>query len=179
MAIAPGLLGLVKRRVGQLDGFGCTQRAALDEGNAETGCDRWQAGFLGGDCAHLIEYLVGDATCIFDRANIVGEDAEFVAADTAENVRGANRTLERSCEFAQDFITCSVTQRVVDGLEVINVEIEDGELAIVMQLALSLKRLLDGIDEREAAACAGELVDQGARLPRHLALPCARGCPTQ
>src|SRR3954463_10068502 len=67
------------------------------------------------------------------------DDGEFVAAKPGQHVAGAQRGFQPLCDLTQQRIAGTVTERVVDVLEAVEVEHQDRESrTTVLQTALEL-----------------------------------------
>ena len=86
-------------------------------------------------------------------ARFAHEHGELVAAEASRQVLRANRSTEPAGEFGQQLVTGTVTPRVVDRLEAIEVEVEDRRQALV-----PLELPLDRLEEMETVRESGERV---------------------
>ena len=69
-----------------------------------------------------------DCDCNVGAVEFVQQNHEFIAAQTQHMIVFAYRLLQHACDRLQIGITCFVAQSVVDDLEVIEVDKQDGEL---------------------------------------------------
>ena len=96
------------------------------------------------------------------RADVDREDGELVAAEARHDVGFAEGLQQHLRDVTQEAIPLFVTEAVVDGLEVVHVEVDDGGVAQVAGGDLELLRG-DG-DEPAPIVQPGELVGEGQRL---------------
>ena len=91
----------------------------------------------------------------------LGQDQhEFLAAVAADQVAGAEVLGDRLGDAAQDDVARGVAVRVVDGLEVVDVDERDAQRPLVAGRALDLGE--ERGEERLAVGDAGQAVDGGA-----------------
>ena len=74
-----------------------------------------------------VEDALGDLLGLEHR-HVVADDDELVAAEPRHGVAGPDRLLDLRGGVSQQVVTGAVTQRVVDHLEVIDVEEHHGQL---------------------------------------------------
>ena len=86
-------------------------------------------------------------------ARFAHKHGELVAAKASRQILLANRSTEPAGEFGQQLVTGTVTPRVVDRLEAIEVEVEDRRQALV-----PLELPLDRLEEMETVRESGERV---------------------
>ncbi len=84
------------------------------------------------------------------------EDHELVAARPADEIDSANAGLEAPRDLAQHFVAGTVSERVVDRLEAVEVEEQDREAPAVG--LRSRDRIRQPLFEREAVRQAGQPV---------------------
>ena len=91
--------------------------------------------------------------------DVAAEDDELVAGEPAHDVAGPHCGLEALCEREEDLVAAGVPERVVDQLEVVEVDEEDREIGALLhrdeQFAFEL------VVEQGAVAEAGERVVVG------------------
>ena len=92
------------------------------------------------------------------------EDRELVAADARDRVALADDVLESAGKADQYLVTCAVAADVVDLLEPVQVERDDGER--LPGPARAAKSLLDALVEQHAVRQTGQWVTKGERLGR-------------
>ena len=92
--------------------------------------------------------------------DLFDQDRELVASHPRDGVAGRERLAEANPDAAQQRVTGGVTQRVVDALEVVQVEKEDGDLRPSL-LAAQDERVLDAVREQRAVREPGERVVEG------------------
>src|SRR6202011_1821185 len=84
------------------------------------------------------------------------QDDELIAARPGDHVARVERLAQTRGDFTQDAVADAVTERVVDRLEPVEVDVEQGETAIVER-----RRFQYGVEalfEREAIRQAGQTV---------------------
>src|SRR3954468_11949262 len=98
-----------------------------EDGEADARADALQAADRAGDrVAEALGQALGLAP-----ARLRGEDAELVAALAHDGVLVADRALHLAGDLAQDLVAGDVAEAIVDGLEAVEVEHEDGQPAAV------------------------------------------------
>ena len=139
MAVPPGMLGLVERKVGMLQQFVAIGAIFGRDGNAHRGGDGQVmaadfeiAGKNAGDVARDHFRL--------DAADAGADQHELVAAETRDMAAPVERTGQPFGHLAQKLVADDMAQRVVDFLEPVEVHPQDGGLirignAIVEQVA--------------------------------------------
>ena len=105
-------------------------------------------------------------------APVLEQDRELVAAQPGRGVGGAQRLLQPLADLVQQLVAGGVAERVVDGLEVVEVHEQHGDRLVVALLALD--RVRDAVPEQRAVREVGDRSrgTPGAQLL--LELPCAR-----
>ena len=87
-----------------------------------------------------------DHLCVADGPHIGKQQGKFVTAHPRHHVAGGRRVLEPQGHQLQQFVSCGVAERVVDGLELIEVEEADHDFfAGVVGAAASLGQQLPKI----------------------------------
>ena len=89
---------------------------------------------------------------------------ELVPADPGDGVRRAHDRLEPARDGAQHLVARLVTAHVVDPLEAVEVDDEEGER--LLRATRSGERLLDTVVEERAIRQPGERVTQGESMRR-------------
>jgi len=79
--------------------------------------------------------------------HVAPQDREFVAAEAGDNVAFSNHLLESTSDFPDQVVTGRITERVVKGLEPVEVEIKDSQITRVRS-PRALPRVLLGTDPR-------------------------------
>ena len=96
------------------------------------------------------------------------DDGEFVAADAGDGVGLAQQRAQPLADFLDELVAGIVAERVVDLLEAVEIEHQQGDL--LARAAIAGQRLGQAILEQGAVGEAGELVVQrlvlGVRLAR-------------
>ena len=92
--------------------------------------------------------------------NVFEEDGELVAAESRDRVAGAGRHAEPFADRLEQFVARRVSQRVVDVLEVVEVDHHDGEAAACT--CAPLRRMLEPVEEHGSI---GELCQFVVKCP--------------
>ena len=124
------------------------------------------------DRRHRLDDLLGDLHRRGRRPEVGGEHGEFVAAEAADVVRLAQDRAQLARDLQQHVVAGLVTEDVVDLLEPVDVENQDG--AGELGAPRLIKRVLQLLEEGAAIEQAGERVGLGeadqfvvACLPLH------------
>ena len=128
-AAAPRLLGPVHRRVRVRQQLFHFRRVVGKKGDADA---RREGPLLLADGereAHLVEQLAGDPRRIARARDLVQQHRELVAGQPRDGVGGPQSSREPRRRLAEDLVPCRVSEGVVDRLEAVHVEEEDGELS--------------------------------------------------
>ena len=97
---------------------------------------------------------------IADVADVVGEDRELVAPEPRERVAPAHPLLEPPADRDQELIAGGMPQTVIDHLEAVEVEEQDGETVVL--LALRAKdRPAEPVHEQRPVGQVGQRVVEG------------------
>ena len=94
--------------------------------DANTGAERHVGPFDGMSNRNQLDELLGDLGGIFRVVQRVQQRGEFVSAHPRNDVVGSHASLEHARHATEDLITGIVAQRIVDALEAIEIDIEDG-----------------------------------------------------
>jgi len=165
--VAPGLLGLVHRRVGALQELLGVAAVVREAGDPDAGRDRLLRGALDRQrLAQQAEHLLGDAQRVLVVDQVGNEDRELVAAQTRAGVALAQAASDALRGEAQQRVARQVAERVVHALEAVEVEEQHGEALAVAPRGGD--RLLEPVLEQRPVGEAGELV-VGRELARALA----------
>lgn len=138
-ASPPALLGVIHRDIGLLQQG--VEVGAIDRSHGNADGDRG-IDLLPLDVenrGHAVENLVGDGGRGNGAVNVAKQDDEFVATLSADRIGFAQAFLETLDDGNQQFVTDTVAERVIDALELVQVEEHEGH-----RLAGSLA-LLDGL----------------------------------
>ena len=92
--------------------------------------------------------------------NLLDEDGELVTAEPRDRVAGRERVAEPHTDTAQERVPRPMAERVVDALEVVEVEEEDGDLG-TCELAAKDECMLDAVREERAVRESGQSVVEG------------------
>ncbi len=90
---------------------------------------------------------------------------QLVAAEAHHGSGGTDRPCQARAQLTQQLVTGRVTKRVVDLLEVVEVDEEKRHLARFGQSRLSGKEQIENMEELAAIAETGELVGVGLTVP--------------
>src|SRR5579863_1563977 len=89
----------------------------------------------------------------------VNQDDEFVSSESRSGVDRAHHRLQALCDLAQQIVACPVSQGVVDELEPIEIDYQQGEL---VPLARGLSNgLIDAVFQQQAVRQPGKRVVRG------------------
>src|SRR4029079_11212572 len=102
----------------------------------------------------------GDEGGVGAGAHVVDEDRELVAAEAGERVAGTDAALEAPGDFDEELVAREVAQAVVDDLEAVHVDEEDGE-AVVGPPGREADRLAEAVEEEGAVGKAGQGIVEG------------------
>jgi hypothetical protein len=123
-------LGRVHGDVGVAQELGLVEGVALVEGDADAGpdgdlaADQWEGRGQGGDDP-LGEEAGGG------QVGVLGQDRELVPAQAADGVVLAQAAPQPGRDLAQQPVAGAVAEAVVDHLEVVKVDEQDGQAALV------------------------------------------------
>ena len=136
--------------------------------HADVAVDRPVADVVG--LAQHIEQSLGDVTHILGSIQVVEHDHEFIAADTGRHLSGVVRALQQVIAAqdraqsighqAQHFVAGAVAQRVVDLLESVAIDEQDGKVVAGVGWCAA-QRLVDQLANGRAVGHSSEAV--GAR----------------
>ena len=107
-----------------------------------------------------LEQALGDLDDLRALRDALQQDGELVAAEARGRVHAAQGRAQAVGDADEQLVAGSVAQRVVDGLEVVEVDERDGHDLVVPRGAL--QRLLDAVEEQRAVREAGQRVVQRA-----------------
>ena len=93
------------------------------------------------------------------RLDVGEQDEELVAALPRDHVGGAGRARQPSCDRAEELVAGRVPEAVVDELEVVQVDEEDGGCALLSLAAV--ERVVQALLERDAVRQAGQRIVKG------------------
>ena len=122
-----------------------------------------------------LEDAARDGAAVDQRvADARDHDRELVAAEARDGVLGAHAAAQALGDGDEQRVADAVAERVVDGLEVVDVDEQDGGLAVVGELlahALHEQRAVREVGERVVVGLVVELVLQGLKLVDRLLEP--------
>jgi hypothetical protein len=157
-ALAGGLRG-VHRGVGvPQQGVGVGRVARAGGGDADARAD---GDLPAGDRDGLgdrLDQAVGDALGVADAVQVVEEDRELVPAEAGDGVVGPQRRGEPAGDGDEQLVPGLVAVRVVDLLEAVEVDEEDGEGGRDALAARAGERVRDPVGEQRAVGQAGQRV---------------------
>ena len=110
--------------------------------------------------AHGGEHALGDLDRLRALADALEQDPELVAAEAGRGVAGAQAAAQALGDLDEQLVAGGVAERVVDRLEVVEVEHADGD-----EVALAggaVQGVLDAVVEERAVRQLGERVVEGA-----------------
>ena len=105
--------------------------------------------------AELLLHPIDEAEGVLDVADVVDEDGELVAAEPRHGVADADAAFKPAGDPHQQFVAGHVAETVIDDLEAVEVEEENGELEPVRPLG-ARDRAAEPIREQGAVGQAGE-----------------------
>jgi hypothetical protein len=176
--VAPGGLGRVHRDVGVAQQpFGREPRRAQRDAHARA--HRHLAPVDPHRPAHRAHQALGEGRHVLRRPRRLDEHGELVAAEPRHRVAPARGALQAAGDLRQQAVAGAVAQRVVDRLEVVEVEQEHRDAVAVgrrgVRAAAGLgagERVGEAVAEEGAVGQAGERVVEG--LVRELRLAAAQ-----
>src|SRR6185503_5849226 len=91
------------------------------------------------------------------------EDGEFVSAKAGDEVFRADRLAQPLSHAFKELVTDQMSERIVDALELVDVDIEDREFASLGFQKQSLRLALEQRPVRQIGQCVvmGEMLDPG------------------
>jgi hypothetical protein len=113
--------------------------------------------------AQRIGHAIGDGERVVLAGDAAQQDRELVATEAGDDVVGAQHVAEAIGDGAQQPVAGAVAERVVDDLEVVEVDEQHGDVA-----GAPRQRAVEALEEELAVGQAGERVVLG--LPGELAL---------
>ena len=159
IAAGAGLLGPVHRRIGAVDQRHRVGTVLGIDADAQAARERQRVAADVGRQRQRVEDLLGDGSGIAGARHLGEQDDELVAAVPAHRVRLAHRGLETAGGELQDPIADRVAERVVDLLEVVEV---DEDHADPGRAALRHRdRVLQAVEHQGARRRPRELVVLG------------------
>jgi hypothetical protein len=168
-APAAGVLGLVHRGVRLPDEVLRAVREAGGDGDAAAGRDEVLAGGEPEGAAQLVERAARDEDRFRGIAEVVADHAELVAAEPCDRVARAQRARQPLAQCAQQLVARVMAAAVVDELELVEVEEQDGDRRLAPCAVLD--GLGETVDEQRAVGKAREGILHG--LTAHLVLRAA------
>ena len=145
---AATLLGGVHRDVGALDEL-LDSRAVLGRaGDADAGVDLERQALDRERLAQLGEQPLGDGAGLVMRGQVGDQDAELVAAEAGDHLVLLERQPQSLGDLLQETVAGVMAERVVDLLEVIEVDQHDGRRTI--RTAAGVHDLLDLVAEQRS-----------------------------
>ena len=162
-AVAARLLGLVHREVGVGEHVVGAQALFVETGDAEAGADRAQAAGRARDAlaADRLEHVLGGLLGV-----AVGhQDRELVAAEAADRHAVAESRAQRVGQRHDQLVAHPVAERVVDVLEVVEVEHERGAgrpvAADVLEVRLQRAREGAAVEQAGQRVVVGQVAQLG------------------
>ena len=160
-------LGDVHRRVGVADQLVGVGHAVLGgDRDAEAAAQRELLVGGGQRRADGLHDALGGVGRLLDALDVLQQDGELIAAEARGGVAGADRQRQALGHLAKHVVARGVAERVVDDLEVVEVDEDDPDAARLA--AAARDRVADALDEQRAVGQAGDRVVE--RLVGELAL---------
>ena len=106
--------------------------------------------------AERVRDPLGDRDRLVPAVDPVEQQRELVAAETGEQVLAAHHALEAARDLGEQQVADAVTERVVDDLEPVDVEVQHADRAAVAPRGRG--RLLQALHERGPIREAGQVV---------------------
>ena len=126
--VSAGLLGIVKRRVGvsnQVDDIGCVFRVIS---NSHAGCHEDLVALheerIGQSVEDLLREFARRFLSLSLGAEFIDDDSKFVAGKPTDDRIHRDRRRQALRDSFQRRISCKMTKRVIDILEVIDIDVE-------------------------------------------------------
>ena len=158
-AVAALVLGAIERHVGVAHDVGGAADMLVDDRDADRGADHDGLVADGVGRAERGDDAVGDRL----QGGVVGagrgDDGELVAADAGDQVVAAQGAGEALGHVADELVADRVAERVVDVLEMIEIDVEDGRRRAA--LAHLLDRRFEPLAEIDAVGQAAERIVHG------------------
>ena len=163
--VLAGLLRVIHRDVGRAEHVGRAGQAGRAVGDADAAADPDRP--LGQDERRFErrQDAGGDDRGVL-LVDVVEQDRELVAAEPAGRVLGADRGEQALGDHRQDRVRLDVAERVVDGLEVVEVDEQDGRAPGVPPPPA--EGVLEAIDEQGPVRQVGQRIVEGQRGQRVL-----------
>ena len=111
------------------------------------------------------QHALADGDRVLLVADVLAEDRELVAAEAGDGLVPAQRVAQAIGDGLDQLVAGRVAEAVVDDLEAVEVEEEDGDVAAAAALE-ALERLAQAVVEQQAARQPGERVAQQLVLVR-------------
>jgi len=140
-------------RVAQDRLCGVGSRPVYDD-DSRAGADREVAAGNQDRLADGLPQLLREGRRLVHGAGTLGDDEEPVTADAADDVAGAYGALKAAGDDTQNAVADTVAERVVDHLEMVEVEEDDGQQGI--RALRRLEKLADPVDDDRPAREAGQ-----------------------
>ena len=155
------VLGAVERDVGVAQHLvGGRLLAAVDQGDAGGGGDREPAAGELERLGERVEQVAGHLRGGLGRGAGLEQHGELVAAEAGGGVARGEPLGEPAGADAQQLVARGMAERVVDLLEVVEVEEEDGEA--LLRGRAGVERVLEPVDEQRAVREVGQRVVERA-----------------
>ena len=136
-AVATGALGRLKGPVGLVEKFVFCARVRRERRDADAHGQRRSA--LGADGGHALAHALGDLVGA-RRAAVDQYDRELVAAVAGDEVDAPAAIFEDAGDAAQGVVAGFVAEGVVVSLELVEIDEQQGELAVLAARALNVQR---------------------------------------
>ena len=96
------------------------------------------------------------------------QDGELIAAEARDEVLGPDRLAQPIRDALEEFVADQMSQRIVDALELVDVDVEDRELGALGLQQQFLRVALEQRPVRQVGqrVVMGEMLDLGLDAPR-------------
>ena len=125
-AVAAFVLGAIERHVGIAQNVGGIADTAVDDGDADRGADDDVVAADRIGRAERIDDAAGDSLQRVGIGFAGGDDGEFVAAEPRHQILAAHDAAQPLGDVENELVADVMAERVVDVLEVIEIDIEHG-----------------------------------------------------
>ena len=158
-AVAAFVLGAIERHVGMAHDVGRAADLLVDHGDADAGADHDGLVADGVGRADRRDQAVGDRQQRRVVAAGRGDDGELVAADAGDQIVAAHGVGQPLRHRADQFVADRMAERVVDVLEVVEVDVEHGRRRAA--LAHVGDHRFEPLAEEDAVGQAAQRIVQG------------------
>ena len=156
VTVAPVALGLEQRSIGIAQQLFGAQRIAGKQADADTGIDEQLMTFDTKRLFERVENALGQRRGLHQLWTTFGQHRELIASESRQSDAGTEQVLQPRSHGLEQSITDVVTEAVVDHLEVIQIEHQQGAAAF-----LDLRRgqrLFGAVAEQQAIGQIGQRI---------------------